>query len=188
MRKLTYFVATTLDGFISGPDHEMDFFPMQGEHITALTEEYPETVPTHVRPLLGVPVDAPNHRFDTVVMGRGTYEPALAHGITSPYSHLRQIVFSRSLSPTPGVEILASDPVAAVRELKAEPGSGIWLCGGGQLAGHLRSEIDELVLKVNPVVCGSGTPVFTGDFRPESFALQAVRHFHTGVVWLHYTR
>ncbi|WP_086824585.1 dihydrofolate reductase family protein [Allokutzneria sp. NRRL B-24872] len=188
MRKLTYFVATTLDGFISGPDHEMDFFPMQGEHITALAEEYPEAVPTHIRGLLGVPADAPNRHFDTVLMGRGTYEPGLAQGVTSPYSHLRQIVLSTSLSPVPGVEVLASDPVAVVRELKAEPGLDIWLCGGGQLAGALRSEIDELVLKVNPVACGSGTPVFAADFRPESFALQSVRHFPTGVVWLHYTR
>ncbi|MCP3804410.1 dihydrofolate reductase family protein [Allokutzneria sp. A3M-2-11 16] len=188
MRKLTYFVATTIDGFISGPNHEFDFFPMEGDHITAVCEEYPEGVPTHVRPMLGMPEDTPNRRFDTVLMGRGTYDPGLPHGITSPYSHLRQVVFSTSLAPVPGIEIVAGDPVARVRSLKAEEGMGIWLCGGGNLAAQLRDEIDELVLKVNPVACGSGTPLFSGDFRPDSFALQSVRHFETGVVWLHYTR
>jgi hypothetical protein len=44
--------------------------------------EYPETLPTAFRATLGIA--APNRRFDAVVMGRGTYDPALKEGITSP--------------------------------------------------------------------------------------------------------
>jgi hypothetical protein len=47
-------------------------------------------------------------------------------GVTDAYPHLRHLVFSRTLarSPAPTVEIARSDPVARVRELKAEPAGG----------------------------------------------------------------
>ncbi|MFB9904091.1 dihydrofolate reductase family protein [Allokutzneria oryzae] len=186
MRKLTYYIATTLDGFISGPDGSIDFFPMEGDHIQAIVEEFPETIPGHLRPHLGMAADTPNRTFDTVVMGRGTYDPALTVGVTSPYPHLRQVVFSRSLAPRNDVEVVAGDPVAKIRELKQEDGLGIWLCGGGNLAAQLREEIDELVLKVNPVICGSGTPLFAGGFHPGAFTLTGLRQFGSGVVKMRY--
>src|SRR5690606_27248071 len=94
-RKLVYFIATTLDGSIAGPNGEFDFFPMEGDHIAAQAAELPETLPQHVRTLLGVPPR--NGRFDAVVMGRATYEPALKAGIAEPYAPLQTFVFSRSL-------------------------------------------------------------------------------------------
>src|SRR4051794_17593833 len=88
MRKLVYFVAPTIDGFIAAPDGSCEHFPASEPFLRQLAAELPETLPGHGRAALGV--DAPNARFDTVVMGRGTYDPALALGITSPYPHLRQ--------------------------------------------------------------------------------------------------
>nr|BFE85674.1 hypothetical protein GCM10020093_082750 [Planobispora longispora] len=98
------------------------------------TADYPETVPTHIRARLGI--DAPNKHFDTLVMGRGTYQPALDIDVTSPYAHLKQYVVSTSIPEItdPGVELVPGDPVALVRRLKEEDGMDIWLCGGGKLA------------------------------------------------------
>ena len=76
MRKLVYFVAIGADGSIGGPNGEIDFFPLEGDHIAAQASELPETLPKHVRDMLGPPTR--KARFDTVVMGRATYEPALA--------------------------------------------------------------------------------------------------------------
>ncbi|MGH3478708.1 MAG: dihydrofolate reductase family protein, partial [Nocardioidaceae bacterium] len=107
--------------------------------------------------------------FDTVVMGRGTYEPALTTGVAIPYPHLAQSVVSGTLSnPDPNVHVV-TDPVAVVRELKLGDGLGVWLAGGGRLAAALREEIDELVIKRNPIVIGSGISLFEGSHRPTTF-------------------
>jgi dihydrofolate reductase len=122
-------------------------------------------------------------------MGRGTYEPGLAVGMTSPYPQLRQYVFSRSLTGAdPDVEIVAGDPVEVVRRLRREDGLGIWLCGGGRLAAQLRDEIDELILKINPVVLGAGIPLFAGEFRPAQLRLAETRTFETGTILATYGR
>jgi dihydrofolate reductase len=187
-RKLVYFVASTLDGFIAGPDGEFDFFPIEGPHQADLTERYPEQVPTHVRQQFGL--ELANKNWDTVLMGRGTYEPALRIGVTSPYAHLRQIVFSRSLGGVddPAVEVVSGDPVELVRDLKSQPGAGIWLCGGGQLADQLLPEIDELVLKLYPMVIGSGIALLPGAFHPHTFTMVDHHVYDNGVALLSYRR
>src|SRR3712207_4514031 len=142
MRDLVYYIGLSIDGFIAGPDDQIDFYPMSDDYQQWMTAEYADALPTHVRAQLGVD-GAPNRRFDTVVMGRRTYDPAFRVGITSPYAHLRQVVVSRTLeSPDPEVTVVRDEPVAAVRALKEEDtGLDISLAGGGQLAGQLIDEI-----------------------------------------------
>ena len=189
MRRLTYLIGVTVDGFIAGPGAEIDFFPTPEPYLAHLAAEYPETMPTHVRAALGI-AEAPNRRWDTVIMGRGTYEPALALDITSPYAHLRQIVVSGTLTTDdPDLEVVAGDPVARARQLKAEPGLGIYLAGGATLAGALVDEIDELVIKVYPVLAGSGVPFFSGaGFAPRSLEAVGATSFDSGHVILEYRR
>lgn len=180
MRELTYYVAVTLDGFIAAPDGDASAFPVEGDHMAVLLEQYTDTIPSHVQAAVGIEAD--RSRFDTVVMGWRTYTPALDLGITHPYAHLRQIVATRSeRDVAEGIE-LTRDPVATVRALKAEPGSGIYLAGGGELAGALVDEIDRLVLKHNPFALGAGVPLFAGlDGTPRRFAPVHSRAFTSGV-------
>ncbi|MEU0966660.1 dihydrofolate reductase family protein [Streptomyces sp. NPDC005917] len=193
MRKLTYFVACSLDGFIGEPggDASAMFSFMDEEYLDFLKTEFPETLPTHaVRVPLGID-HLPSKRYDTIVQGRSSYDLALKEGITSPYAHLRQYVASRTLgeSPDPDVEIIASDLVGRVRELKAEDGAlGIWLCGGAQVAGALVDEIDELVIKSYPIVYGRGMPMFASGVDIKEFTLDEVRVFRSGVVVRAYGR
>jgi dihydrofolate reductase len=185
MRKLVYFVASSADGFIAGPGGEFDFFPMEGDHIAAQAAELAETLPQHVREMLHVSLG--QTRFDTVVMGRGTYAPGLAAGFEDPYAPLQTVVFSRSLPAREGrVRIVADDPLAFVRTLKEQPGKDIWLCGGGALAGQLLPEIDEVILKINPVLARDGVRVLAGDFQPSKLTLRKHRAFTSGVTWLYY--
>lgn len=83
-------------------------------------------------------VTAAGTRFDTVIEGRRSYELGLAAGITNAYPHLRHLVCPTTLtsSPDPSVELVSGDPVDAVRDLRSQQGSGIWLVGGGGLADH----------------------------------------------------
>jgi dihydrofolate reductase len=83
---------------------------------------------------------------------------------TQPVPQLRQIVFSSRPIEVPGaVEVLTGDAAAHVRRLKARDGGGdLWLCGSAHLACQLVDEIDRFVLKVSPVVLGTGLPRFTG--------------------------
>jgi dihydrofolate reductase len=143
MRRLIYYVACTVDGFIAREDGSFDCFLTEGEHYDYLFDAFPETFPAHYRAAVGL--SAGNRQFDAVLMGRRTYEVGLKLGVTSPYPHLRQYVFSRGMeaSPDAGVQLVREDAAAAVRELKREPGKDVWLCGGGELAAELFEEIDE---------------------------------------------
>ena len=189
MRKLIYYISLSIDGFIAGPDDEVDFYPGSDEYMAWMVDDYSDALPGHIRQQFGR-ADAALTRFDTVVMGRRTYDPALQLGVTSPYPHLRQYVVSRSLEqPDPEVTIVADDVVDTVRALKAEDSPlHIYLAGGGRLAGQLLDEIDELVIKRYPVAAGAGLPAFGPDFSPTVFALDAVRSFEGGNLVEWYSR
>lgn len=192
VRKLVYLVAATIDGFIAEPsraDPSGTVFELAGDHAEPLMREYPEMVPHHIRPMVGLS-DAPNRHFDTVLEGRVSYLGGVEQGVPNAYPHLRHYVFSRTLTGTadPAVELVSGDPVAKVRELKREDGMDIWLCGGGSLAGSLRDEIDEIHLKLNPVVIGSGAPLVDAAFRVDRYDLTSSRVFGSGVLRLVYAR
>ncbi|TPW78381.1 dihydrofolate reductase family protein [Schumannella sp. 10F1B-5-1] len=163
MRDLVYFIAASIDGLIADPTGDFSRFPVDPATLAVLFERYPETCPTHVRAALGITAEP--RRFDTVIMGSGTFAPGLDAGlIGGAYPHLRQVVAThRALDPADGVETVAGDSasiLARVAELKAEPGRDIWLAGGGDLAAQLMPLIDEVQVKVNPLVLGDGIPLF----------------------------
>jgi dihydrofolate reductase len=192
LRKLTYYIACSIDGFIGDPDGDASSMLalLDEEFLAFLKSEYPETVPTHGRRALGID-DLENKKYDTIIQGRASYDLALKEGITSPYAHLREYVASRTLgeSPDPNVEIIADDLVGKVRELKAEDSEfGIYLCGGSVLAGELIDEIDELVIKTYPIVYGTGMPMFGSGFAVTEFTLESVRGFANGAVVRTYNR
>jgi dihydrofolate reductase len=188
MRKIVYYVAITADGFIASRDGSFAVFLHEGPHLADLAALLPETVPGHLREAVGVA--GANRRFDAVLMGRRTYQVGLDLGVTSPYPHLQQHVFSRTLtsSPDPAVSVVGGDPLSYVRQLKSAPGRDIWLCGGGQLASAIHAEIDEVILKVNPVLIGAGVPLFAGPVEATRLALLHTRQYANGFVVLHYTR
>lgn len=188
MRRLHYFVAVSTDGFIASPSGAFDAFPLEGDHITAQLHELPETLPTPVRDALRI--TAPGTTFDTVLMGANTFEVGQT---PSPYSHLRQYVFSRTRSRRgvgDNVVLSSDDPIELVRRLKSEPSPrDIWLCGGGKLAAALIDEVDVLTLKVNPIAFGSGIRVFESpNYAPRRFTLTSTRRFESSVVWNRYER
>jgi dihydrofolate reductase len=195
VRKLVYYIAVTLDGFIAGPDGADPtgpggFWPIPEDYLGHLVTEYPETLPAPARQALGV--TAEGTRFDTVLEGRHSYDIGLDAGITDAYPHLRHLVFSRTLaeSPDPAVEVVSGDPIATVRGLKQQDGKDIWVIGGGALAGALYPEIDRLVVKLAPLTIGAGIPLFGREavFEPRTWKLAEHTVLGSGALFLTYDR
>ena len=188
MRKLVYLVASSIDGFIAGPDggDPTSFWPIAPDYVQYLVEELPETLPGPAREAMGVTAEGTH--FDTVVEGRNSYELGVKAGIRDAYPHLRHVVFSRTLGAVDGIEVVDTDPVAKIRELKQEDGKDIWLVGGATLAGALHGEIDRLVVKLGPLTLGGGIPFATHDFEITTWTLTHHHVIESGVVVLTYDR
>lgn len=171
MRKLKYYVAVSVDNYIAHEDGSWGGFLAEGNHVT----DYLESLQTW---------------FDVVLMGRKTYEAGLNLGVTNPYPHLKQYVCSRTMkqSPDENVELISENIVELVSQLKNEIGKDIYLCGGADLATMLFAEnlIDEIILKLNPVLLGSGIPLFNGVIKQTSLELIESKIYKNGVLLLHY--
>lgn len=185
MRDLVYYVAASIDGYIAGPAEQFDAFVFEGDHAAPLIERYPDTLPTDFAQQLGI--DSSAGPFSTVLMGWNTYEIG---GQPSPYRHLEQIVFSRMRTATEeNLRTTDTDPRDVVRELKAQPGGDIWLCGGGDIAAQLLDDIDRIVVKRNPVLFRSGIPLFgSADYAPLRLDVVESTTFDSGVVVTEYAQ
>src|SRR3954466_5583409 len=115
MRRVRYAVAMSLNAYIAGPNGECDWI------VTDPDIDFAEVY----------------SRFDTVIMGRRTYEAMGPAGASMP--GMRMVVFSRTLRQEahPGITIVADEPERAIADLRSGPGKDIWLFGGGSLFGSL---------------------------------------------------
>ena len=170
MRKLKYYVACSVDGFIARKDGSFNDFIFEGE----VVNDYIESL----------------QLFDIVLMGRKTYEVGLKESKTNPYPMMKSYVFSRSMkeSPDENVEIVSENGIELVRNLKNETGKDIYLCGGANLATILFGEnlIDEIILKINPFVMGSGISLFGEVIQPTALKLTDSKVYESGVVLVNY--
>lgn len=169
MRKIKYIAASSLDNFIAREDGSVDWLIMEGEHMKEFAEY--------------------SRAFDTVLMGRKTYEIGVSQGMTA-YPGMQNYVFSRTLkeSPDTRVTIISKNASKFIRELKNTNGRDIMLMGGGELAASLLIEnlIDEIVLNVHPVLLGSGIPLFTEINSQIDLELIDNRIYENGLVMLFY--
>ena len=170
MRSLKYYVACTVDGFIAHADGSVAGFNFEGEHVM-----------DYIQSLDG---------FDTVLMGRKTYEFGLNLGVTNPYPTMDQYVLSRTMatSPDENVTLVSENIIEFVKALKNTEGKDIYLCGGGELAKTLLAEhlIDEILLKVSPVLFGSGISLFSAGISQTSLELLNTKTYNNGVALLRY--
>lgn len=147
MQKIIYYVASSIDGFIAGPNDDISKFVPRGKAV----EKYLSDL----------------QNFETVIMGRRTYEFGYQFGLVPgqpAYPHMVHHIFSESLK----IDQLATNvrienkSIARIKEITAESKTDVYLCGGGQFAGWLLENdlIDILKLKLNPIIIGEGIPLF----------------------------
>ncbi len=141
MRRLVYSVAASLDGFIAGPQGEYDWIAQDPSFDFAALWE----------------------RFDTLLMGRRTYEVAIARLDFLHSMGKKIVVVSTTLDPAkhPEATILAENVPDAVARLKEQPGRDIWLMGGGALFRGLLDAglVDSVEVALSPVLLGGGVPL-----------------------------
>lgn len=148
MRKVIFGGANSLDNQFARKDDSVDWL-MWSQEVSEMMADYWK-------------------RFDTIVMGRRTYEAAMRMGVGGgAYPGVKNYVFSRTLKQSPkkkikNLEIISEDAAEFVRKLKSEEGKDICVMGGGLLAKSLfeANLIDEIGFNIHPVLLGSGIPVF----------------------------
>ncbi len=178
MRKLIYHIAASLDNFIAHPDGSVDGFLLDGDFVVDFVEAIKS--------------------YGAVLMGRKTYEAGYAFGLQPgepAYTQLNpglvNYIFSNTLSMKSNdrIQLVRGDAAAFVRQLKAQPGRPIWLCGGGELAGELLAAqlIDELVVKCNPILLGSGIRLFGTAEHKAGLHLLESKAYACGLVRMSYS-
>jgi dihydrofolate reductase len=167
MRDLVYSVATSLDGFIAGPNGEFDWI------IQDPTMDFGE--------IFG--------GFDTIVMGRRTYDSMLREGHSPKEFGMKVFVGSGTLDPGqyPDVTVIAADLAKTVAKLKDESGKAIWLFGGGGIFRSLLDAglVDRIEVSVIPILLGGGVPLVSPG-HPLRLQFKDSRTFPSGIVSLSY--
>lgn len=185
MRKVISFMHVSLDGFVAGPKGEMDWIRVDGE-IFELASEATQSA-------------------DLALYGRTTFQMMDAYWPTAGdkpkaskhdkehstwYNQVDKVVLSKSLAgqQIPKVTIVNGDLRSQIGKFKEAPGKDIVIFGSPRAVHSLMKEdlVDEIWLFVNPVLLGSGIPMFKDIDTRKSMTLLLDKRFPSGVVALKY--
>lgn len=175
MRKLSLFIATSLDGYIAKPNDDLSFLKL----IEKEGEDYGYAEFTST--------------IDTIIIGRKTFDYVLKEIGASHYDNGEKDVYVITRTERPGmgkIQFYTGNLTELVQKLKSQNGKNIYCDGGAEIINELLKNdlIDEFIISVIPVLVGSGTRLFK-DGRPEQqLELVLTKTFDTGLIQLHYKR
>ena len=176
-RKIIVSNLMSLDGYFEGANKSLDWFMVSDEFF-----EY-------AKQLL--------RKVDTILFGKATYEHMAMYWPSAPSDEiadkmngLRKLVFSNSLEKVTWRNsfLVPGEASEEVKKLKSQPGGDMVIFGSAKLASSLLNDgmIDEYRVIVNPVLLGSGTPMFENIGHRIKLKLRNSRSFASGVVVLYY--
>lgn len=168
MRRVLYSVAASLDGYIAGPGGEFDWIPMDP----------------------AIDWDALINRFDTMLIGRRTYEVTVAQQSEASLPKMPAYVFSRTLQSIDqsGMTLVGEDVAGVVSKLREASGKDIWLMGGGVLFSSLLEAglVDGVEVGLVPILLGKGLPLLPAMSRTTRLTLTQTQTYPSGIVLLSY--
>jgi dihydrofolate reductase len=178
--KTQYYTASSLDGFIAGPNDSLDW-------LFSLGDVAETSYPTFIKDV------------GALAMGSSTYEWMLRHVVGPeadhpepwPYEQPTWVFTSRTLPGVPGADVrFARGDVRPVHQAmaKAAAGKNVWIVGGGELVGQFYDAglLDELFVQVGSVTLGAGKPLLPRAITNPPLRLLSVRAVGTGFAELHY--
>jgi dihydrofolate reductase len=169
VRRIRYQVAMSLDGYIAGPQGEFDWIIADPE----------------------IDFGALFQQFDTLLVGRGTFEFMVKHG-QAAVPGMKIIVFSRTLQQRdyPDVTIVAGKEKETVAALRKDPGKDLWLFGGGLLFRSFLDAglVDTVEIAVIPVLLGGGIPLLPAPAKQAKLKLTGHKVYGSGIVLLEYSK
>jgi dihydrofolate reductase len=185
MKKLVLFMHTSLDGFVAGPNGEMNWINVKDE----IFDEAAKVT----------------GRADTALYGRKTYgmmegywptagdQPkASKHDIEHSkwYNSVTKIVISKTMEGTqkPKTKVISHDLAQQIKKIKQGPGKDIVIFGSPSTCHSLMQDnlIDEYILSINPVLLGAGIPLFKGIENLTKLKLRSSKVLDSAVVLAHY--
>ena len=176
--KTQYYTASSLDGFIAGPNDSLDWlFPLGDVADTS----YPKFI----------------EEVGALAMGSATYQWMLQNVVSGPkaqpwpYGQPTWVFTSRKLPGVPGADVrFAQGDVGPVhREMvSAAGGKNVWIVGGGDLVGQFYDLglLDEIFVQIGSVTLGAGKPLLPRAITQPPLRLVSVRQVGTGFAELHY--
>jgi dihydrofolate reductase len=184
MPRVIYSMGVSLDGFIAGPDGEIDW-SAPDEELHRFHNQQTEELGAH---FLGRRLYEVMVYWETADQDPSIGAPELE--FARIWQSLPKIVFSKTLETVEGNTRLATDGVAdEVAKLKEQPGKDLAVGGAGLASTFTRlGLIDEYQLFVSPVVLGGGTPYFPALDERINLELVETRTFGSRVVYLRYKR
>ncbi|MDX6287923.1 MAG: hypothetical protein QOG53_3408 [Frankiales bacterium] len=184
MRRVTYSMGVSLDGYIVGPDGDIIPAPPPDEEVWRLVSDEIREVGVH---LMG------RRLYETMLYWEtADHDPPLDDSEiewAALWKPLPKVVFSTTLSAVQGNARLASGGLAEeIERLRAEPGEGNIAIGGATLAAEAAALdlIDEYRARVYPVLVGGGIPYFPQRERRVDLELVETRTFSSRFVYLRY--
>ncbi|MEJ8801033.1 dihydrofolate reductase family protein [Pontibacter sp. H249] len=173
-RKLSLYIAMSLDGYIATPDDDLSWLSIvetKGEDYG-----YSEFIAT----------------VDTVILGKRTYDKVLSMGVGFPHANDKDCyIITRTPQEHIGnIKFYTGNLKELVTRLKAEEGGTIFCDGGAQVIKMLLQDnlIDEFIISIIPILLGDGIPLFHSGIPEQQVQLVNTKSFKSGLVQLHYTR
>ncbi|MHC8949834.1 dihydrofolate reductase family protein [Sphingobacterium hungaricum] len=177
MKKIILDLAVSLDGFIEGPNGEIDWCIMDED----------------------MDFDGFIDGIDSIFYGRvsydawGNYQPEASASpaeqkLWTAVHSKKKYVFSNKMRNDPNASFISENLAAQVEEIKHGEGKNIWLYGGASLISSFikLGLVDEYRISVHPIVLGSGKPLFEDLDKRIELKLIKTKPFKSGVVQLIY--
>jgi dihydrofolate reductase len=166
MSKIRYIVAMSLDGYIAGPKGEADWIVMDPD--VNFAEMWAQ--------------------FDTLIMGRKTYDAAKSRLGEAFMQGRKTVVVSRTLPPAPNLTILSDLTREHAQSLRAQSRKDIFLLGGGELFRSMLAvnEVDTVEVSIMPVLLGGGIPLLLPPSQRTILKLSNQKIYRSGIVSLKY--